>query len=198
MIALRRASPAIFLAAAVGATVMRAHSGPPFPIVTDRLSGPYQVSIWVDPDATDDGTAGGQFWVTLRAADGSAVPADTSALVTIRPLDRPGPERSGRTSPVDGNVARQFVAVLMDHEGAFAVRAAISGARGDAVVESTVEATYDLRPPAAMLVLYVMPFVAVGVLWLNLLRRRGAHRRNTDRRTQTEGREEGRTGNSLS
>jgi len=40
-----------------------AHSGPPFPIVADRVAGTYRVSIWTDPDATDDGSAGGQFWV---------------------------------------------------------------------------------------------------------------------------------------
>jgi hypothetical protein len=44
---------------------LRAHAGPPFPIVTDAVRGPYTISIWTDPDATDDGSSGGQFWVVL-------------------------------------------------------------------------------------------------------------------------------------
>jgi hypothetical protein len=39
-------------------------------------------------------------------------------------------------------------------------------------VESEVDATYDLRPAPALLLLYLMPFVAVGLLWAKLLLRR--------------------------
>ncbi len=148
------------------------HAGPPFPIVSDRIAGAYQVSVWTDPDATDDGSQGGQFWVTIALADGSPVPPDTRARVTIKPLDQPGPEHSGETSPVNGDLSNQFVALVMDHEGPFAVRAMLSGSRGDAAVEATVDATYDLRPPPVMLVLYLLPFVMVAGLWLKLLVRR--------------------------
>jgi hypothetical protein len=135
------------------------------------------MSVWTDPDTTDDGSAGGQFWVMLEPAGGGALPDGTRADVTIRPLDRPGPPHAGRTEPVDGKVGRQFVALLMDHEGRFAVRVQVSGPLGPALVEAEVDATYDLRPPAALLALYIAPFVAVGVVWLKLLikrRRAGA------------------------
>jgi hypothetical protein len=160
------------LALAAGAT-LAAHDGPPFPIVSRRLSGPYEVSIWTDPDATDDGTAGGQFWVIVDAPDrGGALPPDTRAIVTVRPLDRSGPARSGQTEPDGGEVGRQFVALLLDHEGRFAVDVAISGALGATDVSAEVDATYDLRPPPAMLVVYLMPFVLAGALWIVLLLRR--------------------------
>jgi hypothetical protein len=151
-----------------------AHSGPPFPALSDRVAGPYRLSLWTDPDTTEDGSAAGQFWVVIHLADGSQVPPDTHAIVAIRPLDRPGPERSAVTSPVDGDTSRQFVALLMDHEGSFAVRATISGTRGSAVVDATVDATYDLRPAPWLVVVYLLPFVAVGFLWLKLLLRRRA------------------------
>jgi hypothetical protein len=156
-----------------------AHSGPPFPIVTNRIAGPYSVSVWTDPDTTDDGTAAGQFWVTLEAAGGAAaVPAGTIATVSIRPLDRTGPSRDGQTAPVDGDASRQFVALVMDHEGPFAVQVTIDGPSGRQQIESQVAATYDLRPPPALLVLYLLPFVAVGALWMKVL----AHRRRAARR----------------
>ena len=47
-------------------------------------------------------------------------------------------------------------ALLMDHEGRFAVRAAIEGPLGPAAVDAEVEATYDLRPPPIMLAVYVI------------------------------------------
>jgi hypothetical protein len=170
----RRAARALWLLVLLSAQPPHvfAHAGPPFPAVSDRVTGPYRVSIWTDPDTTDDGSAGGQFWVVIHLADGSQAPADTRAIVAIRPLDRPGPERSAVASPVDGDTSRQFAALLMDHEGRFAVRATVSGARGSAVVDATVDATYDLRPAPWLVVVYVMPFVAVGFLWLKLLLRR--------------------------
>ena len=173
-------SVAALLATFAGTTL--AHSGPPFPIVSDKLAGPYRVSVWSDPDTTDDGSAAGQFWVTMELADGSPLPRDTYAVVGIRPLDRSTRTPSsalvdeGRTSPVRGNYGNQFVALRMDHEGPFAVHATITGPRGSGEVDATVEATYDLRPARWLLALYVMPFLAVGFLWVKLLvhRRRAA------------------------
>jgi hypothetical protein len=153
--------------------VIAAHDGPPFPIVSNQVSGPYSISVWTDPDTTDDGTAAGQFWVTLEAASGTkAVPAGTVAAVSIHPLDRTGPAREGRAAPMAGDPGRQFIALVMDHEGRFAVRVSIDGPLGRGQVESQVDATYDLRPPPALVVLYLFPFVALGALWVKVLLRR--------------------------
>ncbi len=152
--------------------VVLAHSGPPFPLISDRVAGPYEVSIWTDPDATDDGSAGGQFWVMIRLRDGSQLPPGTRALLTIRPGDRPTSAQSVHALPVDGDPSRQFAAVLMDHEGPYLVEAAITGGQGRAVLEASVDATYDLRPARWLLGLYLVPFLAVGFLWLKRLRSR--------------------------
>jgi hypothetical protein len=152
---------------------VHAHSGPPFPIVSNRTAGPYDVSIWTDPDATDDGSAAGQFWVLLQTPNTpGGVPRDTRAEVTVTPLDRPGEARSQKTEPVNGELTRQFAAVVLDHEGRFSVRASIGGPLGNAKVETEVDATYDLRPSRAMLVVYLVPFLLVGFLWGKLLLRR--------------------------
>lgn len=176
-----RAPLAALAAALLLAPPAAAHDGPPFPIVSTAPVGPYELSVWTDPDTTDDGTPGGQFWVMLRAARaGAALPPDTRAVVTIRPLDRPGDALTSRAEPVGGDPGRQFAALVMDHEGRFAVHVAVSGALGEAAVNAEVDATYDLRPPPVLMALYVLPFVAVGLLWLKLLvrrRRAGAGRR---------------------
>ena len=158
---------------------LAAHDGPPYPIVSNHISGPYSISVWTDPDTTDDGTPGGQFWVTLEpAGEANAVPPGTVATVSIRPLDRSGPPREGQSAPVSDG----FVALVMDHEGWFAVRVTVDGPNGRGQVEAEVAATYDLRPPPGLIVLYLLPFVAVGALWVKVLvsRRRAAPRRDLE------------------
>lgn len=161
---------AIVLAAPLA---LLAHDGPPFPILSDHIAGPYLLSVWTDPDTTDDGSAGGQFWVQVRpAAKGRDLPRETRATVTIRAVDRQSAERSAQGAPVRGDVTNQFAALTMDHEGRFAVRVTLEGPLGTATADATVDATYDTRPAPALLVLYLVPFVLVGVLWARLLARR--------------------------
>jgi hypothetical protein len=165
-----------------GSLIAHAHSGPPFPIVSDRTAGAYVVSIWTDPDATDDGSAAGQFWVMMRPANTSMVlPAATRARVSIAPSDGRAVVTTHRTEPVNGEVTRQFAALVLDHEGRFFVNVSIDGPLGKADIDTEVDATYDLRPPRAMLIVYVMPFVLIGFLWGKQLlqRRRGRAQKAT-------------------
>ena len=168
------------IAIAVSPTYLHAHSGPPFPILSDRVAGAYVVSIWTDPDATDDQSPAGKFWVMLqpagRAPGGVTIPVGTRVEVAIRALDRQGTETSAPAEPVNGEVARQYVALVMDHEGPFGVRVSVSGPLGTAVVDASADATYDLRPRPILMVLFVLPFVLVGFVWGKLLIRRRMHR----------------------
>ena len=151
----------------------RAHSGPPFPIVSNRSVGAYEISIWTDPDATDDGSAAGKFWIMLDPARaGMTATLDTQAAVSVTPLDRPGPKVTGNAEPVRHDATRRFVSLVMDHEGRYGVHLAVDGPLGHAEIETAVDATYDQRPRPLMLGLALMPFLLVGFLWLNLLRRR--------------------------
>lgn len=165
---------------ALVSAALRAHSGPPYPIVSNRVAGAYQLSIWTDPDTTDDGSAAGRFWVTLQPARAGAVPPGTHVSVAIRPLDRPGAVITGAAAPVDTahrDAARQFIALVMDHEGPFGVHVAIDGPLGRAEVDTSADATYDLRPRPILMVVFVMPFLLVGFLWGKLLIRRRMHDR---------------------
>lgn len=156
-----------------------AHSGPPFPIESDRLAGPYRVSIWTDPDTTDDGTPGGQFWVMIAPRDPTVtLPPGTAARVAAASADRPGDAApvSASASPVRGDPSTQFAALLFEHEGPYQVHVQITGPLGEASVDSQVMATFDLRPAPVLLLVYLLPFVLVGLLWMKRLvsRRRAA------------------------
>jgi hypothetical protein len=164
---------------------LAAHAGPPFPIVTDAVRGLYTISIWTDPDATDDGSAGGQFWIVIESSSrGLDVPPGTRATVSVHALNDAtrGTPVSAAAAPVRGDLTNQFAAVLMDHEGPFSVHVEIDGPLGRVSVDSQVEATYDLRPPPYMLAWYLAPFLLVGFLWTRMLmRRRGLTRERSDR-----------------
>ena len=177
----------VAVAVLVAQRISLAHSGPPFPIVTDVVRAPYTISIWTDPDATDNGTPGGQFWIVIASSTkGTTLPAETRATVSVRPSAPPSPSQatvqSARAEPVRGDVTNQFGAVLMDHEGPYAVHVEVTGPMGHASIDAMVAATYDLRPPAYMLVWYLFPFLLAGFLWTRLLlrRRAGLPRRSTD------------------
>jgi hypothetical protein len=150
-----------------------AHEGPPFPIVSDRLAGPYRLSLWTDPDATDDGTPAGQFWVVVRPGEDARAPADNlRVMVSVVPRDRRGMPQSGTAAPVPNAPGRYFVALVMDHEGPFDVRAIVDGPFGQVEVGAPVDATYDQRPAPGLMVVYLLPFVLFGGLWFAALRRR--------------------------
>jgi hypothetical protein len=176
-----RVAFALLVACSTGQSPLSAHDGPPFPIVVDRIAGPYLVSVWTDPDTTDDGSPGGQFWVVLRQADRKRVPpAGTRAVVAVRSLDRQGPEHTAAATAVRGDIGNQFAAVVMDHEGRFHVRVEIGGPLGTAGVDAPVDATYDRRPAPYLLALYVAPFLLVGLLWGRVLVHRRAIQRERD------------------
>jgi len=175
-----------FMCALAIASSALAHSGPPFPIVSTDTRGPYSISIWTDPDSTDNGVAAGQFWIIIEpASKETSIPEATRATVTVRPLDSTpsaGPRASdaamhATTEPVRGDVTNQFAVVTLDHEGPFAVHVDVNGPLGPAAVDSRIDATYDLRPPPYMIALYLGPFLLAGLLWTRLLLRRRAARR---------------------
>jgi hypothetical protein len=163
---------AVVLALAFGLLPARvfAHSGPAFPIATDQRSGPYTVSIWTDPDTTDDGSAAGRFWVVVAAGPASPPAARVSIVATPRngtgrptAIDIASPGRDGHTF---------YGAVVMDHEGPYGIDVRVTGPSGDATIHGDVDATYDLRPSPFVAALYLLPFVLVGAVWMRLLVRR--------------------------
>jgi hypothetical protein len=178
----------VAIAVLVAQRISLAHSGPPFPIVTDMVRAPYTISIWTDPDATDDGSRGGQFWVVLAMTPKEArIPPETRVTVSARRITQ-APSINGNQStrswirgvaaPVRGDLGNQFAALRLTREGLYDVHVDIDGPRGHAVVDSRIEVTYDARPPAYMLVWYLVPFLVAGFLWTRLL----LHRRRVFRK----------------
>ena len=159
----------------LGGAPVRAHNGPPYPVLQNRIAGDYEISLWADPDASDDGSADGRFWVMVAPArKGVALPPDTQVRVSIWPLDHLDSLSSATAKPVEHEASRWFVAFAIDHEGPHGVKARIDGPLGPAEVETVVNAEYDQRPRPMVVTLFVLPFLLIGFVWLKLLyRRRG-------------------------
>jgi hypothetical protein len=154
------------------ARVAEAHSGPPYPIISNQVTGNYSVSVWTDPDTTDDETKAGKFWVTMyRKGGDEVVPAGTTAALTLTPSDREGTPLTTSSNLLQ-DASHQYAVLRLDHEGPFRVHLAIDGPLGAVALESEVQATYDLRPARWLIALYVLPFALAGFLWVKLLLRR--------------------------
>jgi hypothetical protein len=141
-----------------------AHDGPPYAILVDKSLGPCTASVWADPDV---GT--GTFFVILEPPQGGPLPGEIRVRVAVRPLDGHAAEivRAAELDGVRGRV--QYKAeVPFDAQGMWRVRVLLESARGAGEVAADVEAT----PPGLGrwdLLIYLFPFVAVGLLWLRAI-----------------------------
>jgi hypothetical protein len=137
------------------------HAGPPFPLLMDQSHGPYSFSLWTDPDV---GT--GTFFVIVNSTTGRPIPQDLQIQLGVQPA-------SGRLFEAFYSAVREEVSgqvqykalVQFDAQELWRVRVRWQSTEGKGEFTTTVEAT----PPGYgrwEMLLYLMPFIAVGVLWL--------------------------------
>lgn len=154
------------------ATTVSAHEGPPFPLFVDQKVDRYLVSVWTDPDV---GTA--LFFVIVKVPEGAQTPADLHVQLGVQPVSGRVPEvfYSATRENVQGQT--QYRAeVHFDAQELWRVRVRLESAEGDGETIATVEAT----PPGYGrwdLLLYLLPFVAIGLLWTVALVRKIKQRR---------------------
>jgi hypothetical protein len=142
----------------------RAHSGPPFPILVDQRVGPYVASVWTDPDI---GT--GTFFVILEAPKGGSLPARTAVRIGVQPVTKRLPEVFYEAEPqAVKEGARYFAQVKFDQGGMWHTRVLIDGGELKADVEPTPD---GILGPFASLV-YALPFLGIGFLWIKAVLRR--------------------------
>jgi hypothetical protein len=138
-----------------------AHEGPPYPILVDKSLGPSSASVWADPDV---GT--GTFFVILEPPPGGALPEDIKVEIAVRPADGRLAEAVHAASREDVRGRVQYKAeVPFDAEGPWRVRVMLQSPRGGGEIAADVEVT----PPGLGrwdLLVYLLPFAAVGALWL--------------------------------
>ena len=140
------------------AQITSAHEGPPFPLFVDQKVDRYTVSLWSDPDVGD-----ALFFVIVSSA--AELPPDLQVQIGVQPASGRLPEAfyTGERETVSGQVQYRAL-VHFDAEELWRVRVRLQSAAGNAETSTTVEAT----PPGYGrwdLLVYLVPFLAVGVLW---------------------------------
>ena len=132
------------------------HEGPPFPLFVDQKVDRYVVSLWTDPDVGD-----ALFFVIVNGQ----APPDLQVQIGVQPTSGRLPEAfyTAQHESVSGQVQYRAL-VHFDAEELWRVRVRLLSAAGNAETVATVEAT----PPGYGrwdLLVYLLPFLAVGVLW---------------------------------
>jgi hypothetical protein len=149
-----------------------AHEGPPFPILMDQPAGPYVASVWSDPDI---GT--GQFFVVLEPPKGRSLPERTRVRIGVQPvtgrLAEAMYEAKLQTGRQEGHY---FTEVSFDQGEMWKVRVLLDGAEGGGELSTEVEATPDGTIGPIALLIYPLPFLAVGFLWWKAALRRRQER----------------------
>jgi hypothetical protein len=143
------------------------HEGPPFPIVVDKTVGPCVVSVWTDPDVGQS-----LFFVLVNATPGSAVPNDLKVQLGVQPTSGRLPEAFYQMQRDDQRDQVQYKAfAYLDAQEMWRIRVTLASAQGNGEVTAEVEAT----PPGYGrwdLLIYLLPFLAVGFLWMRAVLRR--------------------------
>ena len=138
-----------------------AHEGPPYPIIVDKTLGPCVLSVWSDPDV---GT--GTFFFILEPAPGGRLPDDVHIDIGVRPVSGRLPEAVYAAEREDQGGRVQFKALVpFDAEERWRVRVSLRSPQGGGEATTDVEVT----PPGYGrwdLLIYLLPFAAVGALWL--------------------------------
>jgi hypothetical protein len=145
---------------------IHAHEGPPYPVLVDKVAGPCIVSVWADPDV---GT--GTFLIYVEPLPGKRVPRDLQVDVAVRPVSGRLPEATTRAERENLSDREQFKALVeFDAQEYWDVRVLLHSAAGDGEAAMQVEVT----PPGYGrwdLLIYLLPFLAVGFLWLRAFMR---------------------------
>jgi len=155
------------LAMMLFASPARAHNGPPFPIITDQRVGPCIVSLWIHPDIGNS-----PIFILVDPAPGRAIPKDLKMEVGIQPVSGRLPEVLYPTSIADQRGQLEYKTdVQFDQQEFWNVRLILSSSAGGGESVAKVEAT-PLGYGRWDLLLFALPFLAVGFLWFKLIAKR--------------------------
>src|ERR1700733_15304858 len=157
----------------VASSPLRAHNGPPFPIISDKRVGPVVVSLWTHPDV---GT--GLFYVIVDAPPGGTIPPDLKIEIGVRPV-------TGRLAEViyptqlekmRGQV-QYGTEAQFDQQELWHVRLIVKSSAGDGEAGAEVEGT----PPGLGrwdLLNVWLPLLGVAFLCFHVMMRKRKYRKS--------------------
>lgn len=171
---------AVVLLSPLPAHRVAAHEGPPFPMIVDQLVGDRSVSLWGDPDI---GTA--TFFVVLEPVEDGELPP-TRIRIGVQPISGRLDEVFYDAEPQKVRYGARFVTEAeLDRGEMWQIRVLVEGPEGGELT-TEVEATPDGTIGPIGLLVYLLPFLAVGFLWLKMALRRRQGRPEPDAEADSE------------
>jgi len=149
-----------------------AHDGPPFPIIVDQQVGPCIISVWTDPDIGE-----GSFFIITQAAPNSSIPNDLTVQLSVQPKSGRLPETTYVAVREDLSAQVQYKTMVhFDVQELWRVRVKLQSAQGSGETEAFVEPTPEGLGRWDLLI-YLLPFLAIGFLWLRAFLSKRTYRR---------------------
>ncbi len=147
---------------------LRAHSGPPFPIVNEQPIPGYLVSLWTDPDIGQS-----TFFVVLEPDKSASHGAISSVDIAVQPVSGRLPKAVYHAAREDARSSLRFtVHPELDAQELWRVDADIHLAGGSTrSFTAQVEATPPGGGPWGLL-LFLLPILLFGGLWTLVFIRR--------------------------
>lgn len=137
------------------------HDGPPYIILGEEPIGPWEVTIWADPDI-----GVGTFYVQLDALEGRSLPEHASLNIHVQPVDGSAPESVFAAEEKRVSDGGQFDAKVDFPTGQFyRTRFVFESDAGGGEWETELEATPD-GLGRIDLVWYAAPFGLLAFLWI--------------------------------
>lgn len=150
----------LFVLIILYAPIASAHEGPPYPLFVDRQVGNHVISVWTDPDV---GT--GLFFVVFSENDSTNLPSDLRVQIGVQPASGRLPEAFYNATRENLQAQIQYRAeVHFDAEELWQVRIRLENPQGTTETLANVAVT----PPGYGrwdLLVYLLPFLAIGLLW---------------------------------
>jgi hypothetical protein len=152
----------------------QAHIGPPYPIMQNRKVGPFNVEVWSNPDV---GT--GSFYIIVDPPKGSGlrVPADMKVQVSVQPVSKRLPVATygtWREKLLDHVEFKTLVP--FDKQEMWHVRITFSSSTAEGEADTDVPVTPTLLGRWDLL-LFLLPFLGIGILWFKAASVKHARRR---------------------
>lgn len=161
----RRTAAAAALLAACAAP-LRAHEGPPYPILVDETVAGRLMSVWADPDV---GTGTFYFYLPWEK---DAPQDDTTLHLVVQPTDGRLAEVTWPTERAAEREPFQRIAYAeFDERGPWTVRFVLETPDGEGSIATEV----DVTPPGLdtfSIVWYLTPFLGIAVLWFKIVQRK--------------------------
>ncbi len=158
-----------------------AHIGPPYPIMQNRQVGPYKVEVWSNPDV---GT--GSFFITIDPPPGQPVPSDIKVQIAVQPVSKRLPEAIyGAWREKLRDRVEYKTEVPFDKEEQWHIRLILASTLGGGETATDVPVTPTLMGRWGLL-LFALPFLGVGLLWVKGMSVKLEQRQRRQRKAQVQ------------